>query len=132
MATVGSLPNPIADTLRLTRNPEYTIPFYQLDLVYEATQYPKFLDIGGNTGEPNTFTGVNITDLTAGVYNGETLLQGNNLFCLGYQMAQAGLTDQLELLGGTLTKLISQISPQAGSAIADLGCPVSGAGCLIV
>ena len=104
---------------------EYTIPFFVLDLNYEALQYPQFADVGGNTGEPNTFTGVNVTDLTSGVFNAQTLLEGNNLFCFAYQMAQAGLTDQLLALGGTLTELIGTISPAAASAISDLGCPVS-------
>lgn len=104
---------------------EYTIPFYALDLNYEALQYPQFLSVGGNTGTTNSFTGVDITDLTGGVFNAQTLLQGNNLFCLGYQFAQAGLTDQLEALGGTLTELIGTISPQAAEAISNLGCPVS-------
>ncbi|KAI4154341.1 MAG: hypothetical protein LQ340_001735 [Diploschistes diacapsis] len=104
---------------------EYTIPFFILDLNYEALQHPQFLDIGGNTGTTNSFVGVDVTDLTSGVYNSETLLQGNNLFCLGYQTAQEGLMDQLEALGGTLTQLIGQISPQAATAITNLGCPVS-------
>ena len=43
--------------------------------------------IGGNTGKPNTFTGVNIADLTGGVFNAETLLEGNNLMCYGLQLA---------------------------------------------
>jgi hypothetical protein len=41
--------------------------------------------IGGNTGKPNTFTGVNIADLTGGVFNAETLLEGNNLMCFAFQ-----------------------------------------------
>ena len=104
---------------------EYTIPFYILDLNYEALIYPQFYDIGGNTGTTNSFTGVDVTDLTNGVYNAQTLLQGNNLFCFGYQFAQAGVTDQLLALGGTLIELIGSISPAAASAINDLGCPVS-------
>ena len=104
---------------------EYTIPFYIEDLDYEATLYPQFADVGGNTGEPNTFTGVDVTDLTGGVYNSQTLLQGNNLFCFAYQIAQSGLTDQLVALGGTLTEIISTFGPEAAGVIGDLGCPVS-------
>ncbi|KAG9112986.1 hypothetical protein FRC07_007819, partial [Ceratobasidium sp. 392] len=40
---------------------------------------PNTISVGGNTGKVNTFTVVNISDLTGGVYKYETLLQGNNL-----------------------------------------------------
>lgn len=49
---------------------EYTITYF-LD--------PEFLDIGGNTGETYTFNGVDIEDLTGGVFNAATLLEGDNL-----------------------------------------------------
>jgi hypothetical protein len=45
--------------------------------------------VGGNTGEPNTFTGVNIADLTGGVFNAETLFEGNNLMCFAFQAVSA-------------------------------------------
>jgi hypothetical protein len=42
---------------------------------------PTLLDIGGNTNGVNTFTGVDIGNLTGGVINGENLLQGDNFAC---------------------------------------------------
>lgn len=96
---------------------EYTIPFFQLDLAEEALAYPKFLDVGGNTGKTNTFTGVNIDDLTGGAYNTATLLEGNNLLCFAFEFAQQGEPDLLKDLaaigGGAAAK-----------AIEALGCPV--------
>lgn len=35
--------------------------------------------IGGNTGTVNSFTGVDLGDTTGGVYNAQTLFEGNNL-----------------------------------------------------
>jgi len=96
---------------------EYTIPFFQLDLVRDATQDPRFLNVGGNTGEVNTFTGVDIADLTGGVFNGATLLEGNNLFCFGYQNAQQGLPDIAKTLLGTVGGGV------LGKTILSLGCP---------
>ena len=103
---------------------EYTIPFFMLDFVQEASLYPKFLDIGGNLGTTNSFTGVDVGNLTNNVYTPERLLQGNNLFCFAYEAAFQSVTDQAKALGGTLTSLIENASPQAAQAIAALGCPV--------
>jgi hypothetical protein len=55
---------------------EYTIPYFQIDLTEMALQHPEFLSVGGNTGKVNTFTGISPTDLTGGVFNGATLLEG--------------------------------------------------------
>jgi len=96
---------------------EYTIPFFQLDLVQEALADPRFLNVGGNTGEVNTFTGVDIADLTGGVFNGATLLEGNNLFCFAYQNAQQGLPDIVKTLLGTVG------GGALGKTILSLGCP---------
>jgi hypothetical protein len=97
---------------------EYTIPFFQQDFLEEATKYPKFLDVGGNTGKVNTFTGVDINNLTGGVYNTQTLLQGNNLMCFAYQFAQQGQSDLINNLlatvagGATLKALLALGCPQ--------------------
>jgi hypothetical protein len=39
------------------------------------------MSIGGNTGTVNSFTGVNFEDLTGGILNAETLLEGLSLLC---------------------------------------------------
>ena len=96
-----------------------------LDLVYEAQVYPQFLSVGGNTGKPNTFTGVDITNLTGGVYNAATLLQGNNLFCFAYQAVQNTLPDLITAIIGTLSNAINKYAPDAAKAISTLNCPVS-------
>ena len=67
---------------------EYTIPYFNMDLTSAALQYPEFLDIGGNTGKVNTFTGLDINNLTGGVYNAQTLAQGNNAMCFAFQNLQ--------------------------------------------
>lgn len=81
-----------------------------------------FLDIGGNTGEVNTFTGVDITNLTGGVYNTQTLLQGNNLACFGLQSAIQMLPD---MISGLLTSgpLNGLLSGALFNATSGLGCP---------
>jgi hypothetical protein len=69
-----------------------------------------------NTGTTDSFTGVNINDLTGGVFNAETLTQGNNLACYVFQVAAQAKPD---ILLGALTGVTDAIS----SIIGSLGCP---------
>ncbi|KAJ4465070.1 hypothetical protein J3R30DRAFT_2950504 [Lentinula aciculospora] len=82
---------------------EYGLVELILEINTIALSNPEFLSIGGNTGQVDTFTGVDLADLTGGVYNAGTLLQGNNLGCFMLQIVMMALTSAvvgvLELLG---------------------------------
>ncbi|KAI0973767.1 Chloroperoxidase [Xylaria arbuscula] len=60
---------------------DYSLIDYDLDLASWAIKHPVLLSIGGNQGEVNTFAGIDIANLTGGVLNAATLLEGNNLVC---------------------------------------------------
>ena len=94
-----------------------------IDLVIGATVYPDTLRIGGNTGTTNSFTGVDLGDLTGGVFNGASLLEGNNLACFAYQAAMAGGIDELDGVLGVLGGLINPILDPIKQAFAGLECP---------
>jgi hypothetical protein len=102
---------------------EYTIPFFMGDVLAAAAQYPQFLDIGGNTGKPNTFTGVDLQNLTGGVFDGATLLQGNNLECFVFQSLQQVLPDILKGLVSNVADAMSPLENKIGTLLAPLGCP---------
>jgi hypothetical protein len=103
---------------------EYTIPFFLTDVLAAAAEYPQFLDIGGNTGTVNSFTGVDITNLTGGVFNGATLAQGNNLECFVFQAVVQAAPDMLEGTELTLlNQLTTQIDKAANNALAGVTCP---------
>lgn len=59
---------------------------FVLDVIDFGLKDPRLLSIGGNTGKVNTFTGVDPSALTKGVFNGATLTQGNNLECFIFQL----------------------------------------------
>lgn len=105
---------------------EYTIPFYALDLNAAALEHPQFLSIGGNTGKTNSFTGVDLEDLTGGLYNTQTLLEGNNLACFGFQAAVQFAPDLLKGLVKDLTTPLGQLGDALNSALNGLGCPQLG------
>jgi hypothetical protein len=69
-----------------------------------------------NTGTPNSFTGVDITNLTGGLFNGATLAEGNNLGCFVYQFASQAKPDAL--IGP-----LNQLTGVVGDLIAPLSCP---------
>ncbi len=53
---------------------------------------PTLTDIGGNTNDVNTFTGLDFGDLTGGVINGENLLLGDNFACFCRQIISWAVT----------------------------------------
>jgi hypothetical protein len=79
--------------------------------------------VGGNTGEPNTFTGVNITDLTGGVFNAETLLEGNNLVCFAFQAMSVAAPDILKGLLGNVLLAVGKLTKVLDPVLQELGCP---------
>ena len=108
---------------RLKRSPKYTIPYLSSDTVSAALEYPEFLDVGGNTGTVNTFTGVNLENLTGGVYNTQTLTEGNNLICFAFQAAQQGAPDILKGLFADTATALGQLNAAFSTVFTELGCP---------
>ena len=68
----------------------------------------------------NTFTGVDLSNLTGGVFNGANLLQGNNLQCFFAQAAQAAIPD---LAGTTLAAVNKIVAQYFGPFTSGLDCP---------
>ena len=83
---------------------ECTISKFSSGLPAAALVHRQYLNIEPNTGKPNTFTGVDVEDVTGGAYNLTTLLEGNNVICFVYQNAQQVILDILKELFGTTSK----------------------------
>ncbi|KAI5356853.1 Putative chloroperoxidase [Septoria linicola] len=104
---------------------EYSIPFLNSDTALAGLKYPKFLSVGGNLGKANTFTGVNPSDLTGGVYNAQMLSQGNNAMCFGSQFLAQAMPDMIKCSGvlGDLTGSLSSFTSAFNTAFGGLNCP---------
>lgn len=83
---------------------------------------PYIAAIGGNTGEPNTFTGVSVSDLTGGALNAQTLLEGNNLACFAFQAVSLGAPDILRGLIGNAVAAVQKLTDALNPILATLGC----------
>jgi len=107
-----------ANWYRRSQTAPYTIPYFLGDVAAAAVLHPKFLDIGGNQGgKTNNFAGVELQNLTNGVFNTPQLLQGNNLGCFVFQVITQVKADFI--LGGVLTSLQDVV----GGIIGKLSCP---------
>jgi hypothetical protein len=69
-----------------------------------------------NTGTTNSFTPVDVANLTGGLYNSETLLDGNNFACFAYQLSAQAKPDIL--LGA-----LDQLTDAVGKITSSLACP---------
>lgn len=69
-----------------------------------------------NTGKTNSFTGVDVSDLTGGVYNSKTLAKKNNFACLAYQFAAQAQPD-------IATNALGKITSAVGKLTSALACP---------
>lgn len=88
-----------------------------------ATKYPEIVQIGGNTGTVNSFTGINPGDITGGVFNGATLLQGNNIGCFAFQAAQQALPSVLSGIVSSIAPVIALVNSYLTPVLQSLNCP---------
>nr|POE80889.1 aromatic peroxygenase [Quercus suber] len=103
---------------RRSQSAPYTIPYFLGDVVAAAALHPKFLDIGGNLGgKTNNFAGVEVANLTAGLFNSAQLLEGNNLGCFAFQVVDQVKADLV------LLDLLNQLTDLVANVVSALGCP---------
>lgn len=102
---------------------EFSIPDFLVDVAEHASYYPRLLSFGGNTGEVNTFTGLDVGNLTGGVFNTATLLEGNNLECLALQSAMAAGPDFLGSLFTDVEKALTPLADKVVQLLAGKACP---------
>lgn len=102
---------------------EYTIPFYFMDAGQAALKYPQFLEVGGNTGTVDSFVGLDPSDLTGGVYNSESLAEGNNAGCFAFQAAAQAKPDVFKGLEDDAVEALEKLISSLDESLAALGCP---------
>lgn len=79
--------------------------------------------MGGNTGTVNSFTAVDLGNLTGGVYNAQTLLQGNNALCFAFQGAQQGIPSALRGIISNIGPIVSLVNQFVSPVTTSLNCP---------
>lgn len=105
------------------RREPYTILDFNAAEAALFVRQPRLLSVGGNTGEVDSFAGIDLGNLTGGVFNAANLLEGNNLVCFALEVVKfAGpnaLSSALKTLSGPVELLGKAVAP-----LVDLSCPV--------
>ncbi|OJJ55481.1 hypothetical protein ASPSYDRAFT_183585 [Aspergillus sydowii CBS 593.65] len=94
-----------------------------VDLLDWTMKYPELASIGGNTGTVNSFTGLDMSDLTGGVLNATTLLEGNNLLCFIFEVLKFASPNALAGIYQTLAVPLDFITKALEIPLLDLACP---------
>ncbi|KAM0329874.1 hypothetical protein ACHAQA_004039 [Verticillium albo-atrum] len=102
---------------------EFSIPDFLVDVLEHAAYYPRLLNVGGNTGKPDSFALVDIGDLTGGVFNTAMLAEGNNLECFILQIIQAAAPDVLGTMFTDVRKAMAPLTDQLQQMLAGKSCP---------
>ena len=123
MILIPSLSNSsLPHRLSLQDHPNLLLSFL-LDVISFGLQDPRFLSIGGNTGTVNSFTGVDPSDLTKGVFDAATLTQGNKLECFIFQLIQAEAPGLLTHVYEDVTAALQPLVANINSNLKGLSCP---------
>lgn len=102
----------------------YDVPLVDQDLTKLFSENPELVAFSGNTGTVNSFTGLNLANLTGGLYNAETLLQGNNLACFLLQSVAVASPDIIRNTGviADIAGAVAQINDAVTKAVVNLDC----------
>ena len=71
----------------------------------------------------DSFTGVDLGDLTGGVLNAQTLLEGNNLLCFVFEVLKTLSPNSLSTVFSIIEVPLKMLFDTLGSALLDLSCP---------
>jgi hypothetical protein len=93
------------------------------DLIDWFIKYPELAGIGGNTGTVNSFTGLNVENITDGVFDVGTLLEGNNLICFIFEVVKSIAPDTLSGVFETVTVPLQMVLDILATPLLDLECP---------
>jgi hypothetical protein len=103
---------------------DYGLVDVNIDIIAWILEHPKLGSVGGNLGKVNTFAGVDLEDVTGGVINLTSLLEGNNLVCFVLEVVKTFAPNSLSTLFKTLEVPLELLDDAILGPILDLSCPV--------
>lgn len=100
----------------------YNLPEVVADVLVNNAMYPGIVGFGGNTGKVDSYAGVELTDLTGGLFNLANLAEGNNGACFFLQASQQAVPDALDPALGAVGSVAGWLAQQLGPISDNLGC----------
>lgn len=106
------------------RNPtdEYSITYFQTDILYFAETVPEVLEVGCNQGKVNTYNKLSPELLSNGAYTAAQVAKNPLCFGIAFAMAEAGPTLGIDVSKAPASTLFSQLKQLA----APLNCASIG------
>ncbi|CAK4010345.1 Aromatic peroxygenase [Lecanosticta acicola] len=103
---------------------QYSLAAALADVTAGYTKDPSTFKFGGNTGSTNSFVGIDVGDLTGGLFDAQNLMEGNNLGCFILLTQQQDFPDILKGLEGNVVAPITDLIGQYFTPLLDtLRCP---------
>ena len=94
------------------RNPsdEYTIPYFEADILYFAETQPEILTIGCNKGKVNTYSTFDPAALTGGAYTAQQAAKNPVCFASQFAIAELPLITGLDASSAALAPLVTALN----------------------
>lgn len=94
------------------RNPsdEYSVPYFESDILYFASTVPQILAVGCNKGRVNTFTPIDPAQLTNGAYTAQQVAKSPICFASEFTKAEIPLITGLKLDNPLVAPLVSALN----------------------
>lgn len=93
---------------------QYSIPYFETDILFIARKYPEILGIGCNQGAVNTFKTISPNSLTNGAATLSALT--SNPICFGIQFLEAGAQSLLGISDAQESQLMKALSGASSAA----------------
>lgn len=100
-----------------------TVPDFLSQVAELIALYPRAASVGGNTGTVNSFVGLDLGDLTGGVFNSGDLADPAKLSCFLFRVSQILVPPVLHSLYVDTVAALGLVNNWFG-LFAGLGCPV--------
>jgi len=102
---------------------EYTAALFFEDTLNFAKNFPEMFSIGGNTGTVDSYAALDLGNLTGGVYEGATLLEGHNAWCFIFQALISEAPDVLKGGYSDIKAPMGTLLDSVNTLIGDWACP---------
>jgi len=102
---------------------DYNLIQLNLDLIDWYVKYPTVLSIGGNMGRVDSFVGLDLTDITGGVLDATSILEGNGFMCFVLEVVKTFAPNSLGTLFKTLATPLELLTETVAAPILSLACP---------
>lgn len=102
---------------------EYGLAQLNIDIVSWVMKHPRLGSIGGNTGTVNSFTGLDMGNVSGGVLNTATLLEKNNLLCFTFELMKTFMPNSLSPLLSAIGKPLQLVADTLSAPLLSLACP---------